>query len=96
MEPGLKETAFFDPVNFYTGETTIVQFTAVDNFGTIINLMIVEGQVHGGFAQGIGQALHEQVVYDGDGQLLTGSYVDYQRPRAEDLPFSTLEQAASA
>ncbi|MCP5073865.1 MAG: molybdopterin-dependent oxidoreductase, partial [Rhodobacteraceae bacterium] len=101
MEPGLKETAFFDPVNFSfpsgaficevevdpdTGETDIVQFVAADDFGTIINPMIVDGQVHGGVTQGIGQALLEQVVYDDDGQLLTGSYMDYTMPRASDLP----------
>jgi len=106
MEPGLKETAFFDPVNFSfpsgaficevevdpeTGATEIVQFTSADDFGTIINPMIVEGQVHGGVAQGIGQALLEQVVYDDDGQLLTGSYMDYCMPRADDLPFVTID-----
>jgi aerobic carbon-monoxide dehydrogenase large subunit len=106
MEPGLKETAFFDPVNFSfpsgaficeveidpeTGTTEIVQFTSADDFGTIINPMIVEGQVHGGVAQGIGQALLEQVVYDDDGQLLTGSYMDYTMPRADDLPFITID-----
>ncbi|MDQ7069392.1 MAG: xanthine dehydrogenase family protein molybdopterin-binding subunit [Rhodobacterales bacterium] len=102
MEPGLKETAFFDPVNFSfpsgaficevevdpdTGVTEIIKFTAADDFGTIINPMIVEGQVHGGVTQGIGQALLEQVVYDDDGQLLTGSYMDYTMPRAADIPF---------
>ncbi|WP_172327312.1 xanthine dehydrogenase family protein molybdopterin-binding subunit [Mangrovicoccus sp. HB161399] len=106
MEPGLKETAFYDPANFTfpagtyicevevdpeTGVTEIVQFTAADDFGTIINPMIVEGQVHGGVAQGIGQALLEQVVYDEDGQLLTGSYMDYCMPRADDVPFYTIE-----
>ena len=102
MEPGLKETAFFDPVNFSfpsgaficevevdpdTGHTEIVQFTSADDFGTIINPMVVEGQVHGGVAQGIGQAMLEQVIYDQAGQLLTGSYMDYTMPRAADLPF---------
>ena len=102
MEPGLKETAFFDPVNFSfpsgaficevevdpdTGHTEIVQFTSADDFGTIINPMVVEGQVHGGVTQGIGQAMLEQVVYDENGQLLTGSYMDYTMPRAADLPF---------
>ncbi len=102
MEPGLKETAFFDPANFtfpagcyvcevevdpQTGETDIVQFVAADDFGTIINPMIVEGQVHGGITQGIGQALHEGCVYDPQtGQLLTASYMDYTMPRAADLP----------
>ena len=102
MEPGLKETAFFDPVNFSfpsgaficevevdpdTGHTEIVQFTSADAFGTIINPMVVEGQVHGGVAQGIGQAMLEHVIYDEAGQLLTGSYMDYTMPRAADLPF---------
>jgi len=102
LEPGLNETAFYDPTNFTypagtyiceveinpkTGETRVDRFTAVDDFGTIINPMIVEGQVHGGLAQGIGQALLENCVYDRDsGQLLTGSYMDYAMPRADDLP----------
>ena len=90
MEPGLKEGAFYDPTNFtfpagcYICE--VVQFTASDDFGTIINPMIVEGQVHGGIAQGIGQALLEEAIYDDDGQLLSGSYMDYTMPRADDLP----------
>jgi len=106
MEPGLKEGAFYDPVNFTfpagtyiaevevdpeTGVTQVVRFTAADDFGTIINPMIVEGQVHGGVAQGIGQALLEEVIYDESGQLLTGSYMDYCMPRADNLPFYTLE-----
>jgi carbon-monoxide dehydrogenase large subunit len=102
LEPGLNESAFYDPTNFTfpagshlceveidpdTGVTRIVDFTAVDDFGNIINPMIVEGQVHGGLAQGIGQALHEACVYDREsGQLLTGTYMDYVLPRAEDLP----------
>jgi carbon-monoxide dehydrogenase large subunit len=101
MEPGLKETAFYDPSNFTfpagcyvceveidpeTGVTEIVQFVAADDFGNIINPMIVEGQVHGGVAQGIGQALLEGTRYDASGQLLTASYMDYTMPRADDLP----------
>lgn len=101
MEPGLKEGAFYDPANFTfpsgtyicevevdpaTGTTDIVQFTAVDDFGVIINPMIVEGQVHGGLAQGIGQAMMEHAIYDDNGQLLTASYMDYCMPRADDLP----------
>ncbi|RTM02151.1 MAG: xanthine dehydrogenase family protein molybdopterin-binding subunit [Hyphomicrobiales bacterium] len=101
MEPGLKETAFYDPSNFTfpagcyiceveidpeTGTTEIVQFVAADDFGNIINPMIVEGQVHGGIAQGVGQALLEGAHYDGNGQLLTASYMDYTMPRAGDLP----------
>ena len=102
LEPGLDETAFYDPKNFTypsgahiaeveidadTGHVTVVNFTASDDFGRIINPMIVEGQVHGGLAQGIGQALLEGCVYDkATGQLLTGSYNDYAMPRADDLP----------
>jgi len=102
LEPGLDETAFYDPTNFTfpagthicevevdpdTGVVQVVNFSACDDFGNIVNPMIVEGQVHGGLAQGIGQALLEQCVYDQDtGQLLTGSYMDYAMPRADDLP----------
>jgi carbon-monoxide dehydrogenase large subunit len=70
-----------------TGVTKIDKFTAVDDFGTIINPMIVEGQVHGGLVQGVGQALMENCVYDKEtGQLLTGSFMDYPMPRADDFP----------
>jgi aerobic carbon-monoxide dehydrogenase large subunit len=102
LEPGLNETAFYDPTNFTfpagthiceveidpdTGVVQVVNFTACDDFGNIINPMIVEGQVHGGLTQGIGQALLENCVYDKEsGQLLTGSYMDYAMPRADDLP----------
>ncbi|MGB7256450.1 MAG: xanthine dehydrogenase family protein molybdopterin-binding subunit [Pseudolabrys sp.] len=101
LEPGLKETSFYDPTNFTfpagchicevevdieTGNTEIVGWTAVDDFGTVINPMIVEGQVHGGIAQGVGQALLEGVVYDKDGQLVSGSFMDYTMPRAHNLP----------
>jgi carbon-monoxide dehydrogenase large subunit len=102
LEPGLDETAFYDPKNFTfpsgahiaeieidpdTGRLEIVNFTASDDFGRIINPMIVAGQVHGGLAQGIGQAVLEGCVYDKEtGQLLTGSYNDYAMPRADDLP----------
>ncbi len=106
LEPGLDETAFYDPKNFTypsgahiaeveidpeTGHLTIVNFTASDDFGRIVNPMIVAGQVHGGLAQGIGQALLEGCVYDKEtGQLLTGSYNDYAMPRAEDFPWFSL------
>ena len=109
LEPGLNENAFYDPSNFTypagtyicevevdpaTGKTTIERFTAVDDFGNVINPMIVEGQVHGGLAQGIGQALLEHGVYDVEsGQLLTGSYMDYAMPRADDLPSFNVETA---
>ena len=101
LEPGLNENAFYDPTNFTfpagtyicevevdreTGAVEIDRFTAVDDFGKIINPMIVEGQVHGGLAQGIGQALIEGCVYDESGQLLTGTFMDYAMPRADDVP----------
>src|SRR5690242_3226547 len=101
MEPGLKETAFYDPTNFTfpagayicevevdqaTGKTSFVNFVAADDFGRLINPMIVEGQVHGGLVQGIGQALLEGTIYDENGQLVTASYMDYAMPRADDVP----------
>ncbi len=111
LEPGLNENAFYDPTNFTypagsyvcevevdpdTGVVTIEKFTAVDDFGNIVNPMIVEGQVHGGIAQGIGQAMLEQAVYDPEsGQLLTGSYMDYAMPRATDLPMFTVDTCAT-
>jgi carbon-monoxide dehydrogenase large subunit len=69
-----------------TGQVQVIAFNACDDFGNIINPMIVEGQVHGGLAQGLGQALLEHCVYDDNGQLVTGSYMDYAMPRASDLP----------
>ncbi|MBM3539563.1 MAG: xanthine dehydrogenase family protein molybdopterin-binding subunit [Alphaproteobacteria bacterium] len=101
LEPGLDETAFYDPKNFTfpagchiaeveidpdTGNTTLVNFTAVDDVGRVINPMIVEGQVQGGVAQGVGQALLESCVYDKNGQLISGSMTDYTMPRADNLP----------
>jgi carbon-monoxide dehydrogenase large subunit len=101
IEPGLKEGSFYDPKNFTfpsgvhiaeveidveTGRTRIDRWTAVDDFGVLINPMIVEGQVHGGIAQGVGQALLEGAVYSETGQLVTASYMDYGMPRADDLP----------
>ena len=101
LEPGLEETAFYDPANFtfpagcyacevevdpQTGKVDICAFTATDDFGNIINPMIVDGQVHGGIAQGVGQAMLENTVYDDNGQLLSGSFMDYAMPRARDLP----------
>jgi len=101
VEPGLDETAYYDPKNFtfpagthiceveidpQTGSVTVVKFTAVDDVGRVINPMIVEGQVHGGVVQGIGQALYEGCVYDASGQLVTGSFMDYCMPRADNLP----------
>ncbi len=108
LEPGLNENAFYDPTNFTypagsyvcevevdpaTGQVRIDRFAACDDFGNVINPMIVEGQVHGGLAQGIGQALLEGCVYNEDGQLITGSYMDYAMPRADDLPHFMVETA---
>ena len=101
LEPGLDETAFYDPKNFTfpggchiceveidrdTGSVAIVNMVAVDDVGRVINPMIVEGQVQGGLAQGIGQALMENAVYDAQAQLVTGSFMDYCMPRASDFP----------
>ena len=101
LEPGLSDEAFFEPAsNTYpfgchismieidrdTGEPTLLTLVAVDDAGHLINPLIVEGQIHGGIAQGVGQALAEEVVYGEDGQLLTGSFMDYALPRAADFP----------
>ena len=108
IEPGLEETAFYDPSNFTypagayacevevdpdTGKVTVERFTAVDDFGNVINPMIVTGQVHGGLAQGIGQALLENCTYDEDGQILSASFMDYAMPRASDLPLYTVDHS---
>jgi aerobic carbon-monoxide dehydrogenase large subunit len=108
LEPGLEETAFYDPANFTypagayacevevdpeTGEVEVLGFTAADDFGVVVNPMIVEGQVHGGVAQGIGQAMLELAVYDEEGQLRTGSYMDYAMPRAADLPMIKVDHS---
>ncbi|MFC3615872.1 xanthine dehydrogenase family protein molybdopterin-binding subunit [Lutimaribacter marinistellae] len=108
IEPGLEETAFYDPSNFTypagayacevevdpdTGKVTIERFAAADDFGNVVNPMIVSGQVHGGLAQGIGQALLEGAVYDDNGQLLSASYMDYAMPRADDVPFYTVDHS---
>ncbi|MEL7152727.1 MAG: xanthine dehydrogenase family protein molybdopterin-binding subunit [Pseudomonadota bacterium] len=108
IEPGLEETAFYDPANFTypagayscevevdpdTGKVTIERFAAADDFGNVINPMIVSGQVHGGLAQGIGQALLENAAYDENGQLLSASYMDYAMPRADDVPFYSVDHS---
>ena len=102
VEPGLEETAFYDPANFTypggchiveleidpeTGAVTVLDVAVADDVGNVVNPMIVDGQIHGGLAQGIGQALLEGCIYDEDGQLLTGSYMTYTMPRAADFPF---------
>ncbi|HEV2821326.1 MAG TPA: molybdopterin cofactor-binding domain-containing protein [Solirubrobacteraceae bacterium] len=101
MEPGLEETTFYDPANFVfpfgahaavvdvdgaTGKVSVARYLAVDDCGPAINPMLIEGQVHGGITHGIGQALYEQVHYDDDGQLVTGTFVDYSLPSAAELP----------
>jgi carbon-monoxide dehydrogenase large subunit len=110
MEPGLEETSFFDPSNFTwpfgthiaivevdpdTGAVTPLRYIAVDDVGNIINPMIVDGMVHGGAAQGLGQALQEEAIYDEDGQLLTGTMMDYAVPSAEDLPNFEVDQTVT-
>ncbi|MEM9392840.1 MAG: xanthine dehydrogenase family protein molybdopterin-binding subunit [Pseudomonadota bacterium] len=109
IEPGLEETAFYDPSNFTypagayicevevdpdTGKVDIVGFVAADDFGNVINPMIVEGQVHGGLVQGIGQALLENCAYDDNGQLLSGSFMDYTMPRADDVPMFDVDHSS--
>ena len=101
IEPGLEETSFYDPENFVfpfgahacivdvdveTGKVKVVRWVAVDDCGPAINPMLIDGQVHGGVAHGIGQALYEQIHYDAEGQLTTGSFVDYALPTAAELP----------
>jgi carbon-monoxide dehydrogenase large subunit len=111
LEPGLEESAFYDPLNFTypsgthiaeveidpsTGVVEIVDWACCDDFGNLINPMIVEGQVHGGIAQGIGQALLENAHYDEDGQLITASYMDYCMPRADNLPSFKVDYSVTA
>jgi len=110
LDPGLSEEAFFEPTNNtypfgchismieidrQTGEPTLLKLVAVDDAGHLINPLIVEGQIHGGLAQGIGQAMIEEVVYNEDGQLLTGSFMDYALPRAIDFPRFELDSTVT-
>jgi len=110
LEPGLEETSFYDPANFTypagayvcevevdpeTGHVDVLNFVAADDFGNVVNPMIVEGQVHGGLAQGIGQAMLEGCRYDADGQLVTASYMDYAMPRAADVPMFTVDHSCN-
>ncbi|MDA1226749.1 MAG: xanthine dehydrogenase family protein molybdopterin-binding subunit [Chloroflexi bacterium] len=110
LEPGLEATSVFDPKNFtwpfgthicivevdgQTGEAKVLRYVAVDDYGNVINPMIVDGMVHGGVAQGIGQALMEEAIYSDDGQLVTGSMLDYAIPKAEDLPFFETERTTT-
>ena len=110
MEPGLEATSFFDPPNFTwpfgthvavvevdreTGKVSFRRYVAVDDCGNVINPMIVDGQVHGGIAQGIGQALYEAAVYDENGQFLTSTMMDYAVPKADDLPSYETERTVT-
>jgi len=110
LEPGLSDEAFFEPTNNTypfgchismvevdrdTGEPRLLKLVAVDDAGNLINPLIVEGQIHGGLAQGIGQALIEEVVYNSDGQLVTGSFMDYAIPRATDFPRFELDNTVT-
>jgi carbon-monoxide dehydrogenase large subunit len=108
LEPGFDENAFFDPLNFSfpagthvceveidpeTGVVEIIKYSAVDDFGKLINPMIVEGQVHGGIVHGVGQALLEGCRYDSEGQLITASFMDYAMPRADNVPSFDIDYA---
>jgi carbon-monoxide dehydrogenase large subunit len=110
LEPGMDFASFYDPANFTypfgahvaivevdrdTGKVDLKRFIAVDDVGNVINPMIVDGQIHGGLAQGIGQALFEEAVYDDNGQLITGSYMDYTMPRADDLPSFEIDRTVT-
>ena len=110
LDPGLSDQAFWEPANNTypfgchiamleidreTGEPKLLKMVAVDDCGTVVNPLIVEGQVHGGLAQGIGQAMIEEVVYDEDGQLITGSFMDYAIPRATDFPWFELDKTVT-
>ncbi|RMF55860.1 MAG: xanthine dehydrogenase family protein molybdopterin-binding subunit, partial [Calditrichaeota bacterium] len=107
LEPGLDFSSFYDPANFTypfgahiavvevdpeTGKVKLLRYVAVDDVGNVINPMIVDGQVHGGLAQGIGQALLEGAIYDESGQLVNGSYMDYAMPRADDFPMFEVDR----
>jgi carbon-monoxide dehydrogenase large subunit len=105
LEPGLEATHFYDPKNFVypfgthlavvevdadTGQVKLIKYTCVDDCGPLINPMIAEGQVHGGIAQGLGQALLEHAIYNDEGQLISGNFLEYTMPRADDLPMFDL------
>jgi carbon-monoxide dehydrogenase large subunit len=110
MEPGLEATEYFRPpqlvypfgahvavveVDRDTGRVTLREYTSVDDCGVRISPLLVDGQVHGGIAQGVAQSLLEEVVYSADGQLVTGTLMDYAVPRAEDLPFFVTDQTVT-
>jgi len=106
-EPGLSATYFFEPKNFTfpfgthivsveidrdTGEAKFLRYVAVDDCGKVINPMLVDGQIHGGIVQSLGQAMFEEVVYDDQGQLVTGTFMDYAVPRASQVPWMELDR----
>ena len=110
LEPGIDFSSFYDPANFTypfgahiaivevdkdTGKVKLKRFIAVDDVGNVINPMIVDGQIHGGVAQGVGQALFEEVIYDEDGNLINGSYMDYTMPRADDFPMFEVDRTVT-
>ena len=110
IEPGLETTVFFEPdactfpfgthicvaeVDRDTGETEITRYVAVDDCGNQLNPMIVAGQIHGGIAQGFGQAMHEEIIYDADGQLLTSTFMDYAMPVAGEFPAFELDSTVT-
>jgi len=110
LEPGMDFSSFYDPANFTypfgahvaivevdkeTGAVKLKRFIAVDDVGNVINPMIVDGQIHGGLAQGIGQALHEGALYDEEGQLINGTYMDYCMPRADDFPSFEIDRTVT-
>jgi carbon-monoxide dehydrogenase large subunit len=110
FEPGLEATHFFEPPNFTfpfgahiasvevdaeTGEVKIEKYVAVDDCGNIINPLLVAGQIHGGIAQGVGQAMWEELIYNEDGQLVTGTLMDYAVPKAHFLPEFTLDHTVT-
>ena len=109
-EPGLSATRFFEPANFAfpfgahictvevdgdTGQVKILRYVAVDDIGNVINPMLVDGQLHGGIAQGLGPAFLEEVVFSDDGQLLTGTFMDYAIPKAKDMPWIESERTVT-
>jgi carbon-monoxide dehydrogenase large subunit len=110
MDPGLEVTAYFDPPNFnfpfgthvaiveideQTGQTDLVRYVAVDDFGTVVNPKVVDAQTHGNIALGVGQALLEKVIYDENGQILTDSFSTYPIPKASMLPSFELERTVT-
>ncbi|MEM7368070.1 MAG: molybdopterin cofactor-binding domain-containing protein [Bacteroidota bacterium] len=110
LEPGMDFSSFYDPTNFTypfgahiaiveidtdTGKVTLKRFIACDDVGNVINPMIVDGQIHGGIAQGVGQAMFEGAIYDENGQLTNGSYMDYTMPRADDLPSFEIDRTVT-